>query len=136
MDVWANGFVQELCHGIVRARYRESFTKPSLIEPGRVYEYLIDVNPTSNMFRPGHRLRLDVTSSDFPNFDRNHNTGLDEYADPKLQTARQTVFHDAERPSQLILPIIPQGWRARHRSCLGLWVLRLSRITWISWSSG
>lgn len=49
-----------------------------------------------------------MTSSDFPNFDRNHNTGLDEYTDPTLRTARQTVFHDAGRPSQLVLPIIPQ----------------------------
>ena len=107
LDVWPDGFVQELCHGIVRARYRESYAAPTPIRRGQVYEYRIKVNPTSNLFQPGHRIRLDVSSSDFPNFDRNHNTGLDDYTDASLQTARQTVFHDAERPSQVMLPVIP-----------------------------
>jgi putative CocE/NonD family hydrolase len=99
--------VQELCHGIVRARYRSSYTEPSLLEPGRVYEFTIRVNPTSNLFLRGHRIRLDVTSSDFPNFDRNHNTGGDDYHESALETAHQQVFHDAERPSRVILPVIP-----------------------------
>jgi putative CocE/NonD family hydrolase len=107
MDVRPDGFVQELCHGIVRARYRESFENPSLIEPDRVYEYTIQVNPTSNLFREGHRIRLDISSSDFPNFDRNHNTGGDDYRDTVLQTAHQRIFHDACRPSRVILPVIP-----------------------------
>ena len=106
MDVWPDGFVQELCYGIVRARYRESFASPSLIEPGRAYEYTIQVNPTSNLFRRGHRIRLDVSSSDFPNFDRNHNTGGDDYFESTLVTARQTVYHDRERPSRVVLPVI------------------------------
>ena len=106
MDVWPDGFVQELCYGIVRARYRESFANPSLIEPGRPYEYTIQVNPTSNLFRRGHRIRLDVSSSDFPNFDRNHNTGGDDYFESTLATARQTVYHDRERPSRVVLPVI------------------------------
>ena len=63
--------------------------------------------PTSVLLRPGHRRRLAICSIDFPNFDRNHNTGLDDYTDASLQTARQTVFHDAERPSQVMLPVIP-----------------------------
>jgi len=107
MDVWPDGFVQELCHGIVRARYRESYEQPSLIEPGRAYEYTIQVNPTSNLFRSGHRIRLDITSSDFPNFDRNHNTGGDDYREATLQVAHQRIFHDAGRPSRVILPVIP-----------------------------
>ena len=107
MDVWPDGFVQELCHGIVRARYRESFDHPSLIEPERVYEYAIQVNPTSNLFMAGHRIRLDISSSDFPNFDRNHNTGGDDYRETVLKTAHQRIFHDANRPSRLILPVIP-----------------------------
>jgi putative CocE/NonD family hydrolase len=107
LDIWPDGFAQELCHGIVRARYRESFDRPSLIQPGQAYEYTIQVNPTGNLFRPGHRVRLDVSSSDFPNFDRNHNTGGDDYRESALQTARQTIFHDAARPSRLILPVIP-----------------------------
>jgi putative CocE/NonD family hydrolase len=107
VDVWPDGFAQELCHGIVRARYRESYTEPSLLRPGQVYEYTIRVNPTSNLFGRGHRVRLDITSSDFPNFDRNHNTGADDYADATLTTAEQTVFHDRLRPSAVVLPIIP-----------------------------
>ena len=106
MDVWPDGFVQELCYGIVRARYRESFANPSLIEPGRTYEYTVRVNPTSNLFRRGHRIRLDVSSSDFPNFDRNHNTGGNDYFESTLATARQTVYHDRERPSRVVLPVI------------------------------
>ena len=108
LDIWPNGFAQELCYGIVRARYRESFENPSLIEPGTVFEYDIAINPTSNVFKPGHRIRLDVSSSDFPNFDRNHNTGGNDYADATLVAARQTVFHDAARPSHVILPVIPR----------------------------
>ena len=107
IDVWPDGFAQELCHGIVRARYRESFERPSLIEPERVYEYTINVNPTSNLFRAGHRIRLDVTSSDFPNFDRNHNTGGSDYAEATLKPASQTIFHTAAYPSRIILPVIP-----------------------------
>jgi putative CocE/NonD family hydrolase len=109
IDVWPNGLAQELCHGIVRARYRESFDQPSLIEPGRVYEYTIQVNPTSNRFGRGHRIRLDISSSNFPNFDRNHNYGADDYTDATLVKARQAVFHDALRPSRLILPVIPDA---------------------------
>lgn len=108
IDVWPNGFAQELCHGIVRARYRESYTEPTLIEPDAVYQYTIQVNPTSNVFRAGHRIRLDISSSDFPNFDRNHNTGAHEYADGELVTAHQTIFHDQSRPSHVTLPVIPQ----------------------------
>ena len=108
LDIWPNGFAQELCYGIVRARYRESFENPSLIEPGTVFEYDIAINPTSNVFKRGHRIRLDVSSSDFPNFDRNHNTGGNDYADATLIAARQTVLHDAARPSHVILPLIPR----------------------------
>ena len=107
IDVRPDGFAQELCHGIVRARYRESYAEPTLIEPGAVYEYTIQVNPTSNCFMPGHRIRLDISSSDFPNFDRNHNTGAHEYADGELATAHQTLFHDHGRPSRVTLPVIP-----------------------------
>ena len=106
MDVWPDGFLQELCHGIVRARYRDSFTSPSLIEPGRAYEYSIELLPTSNLFRRGHRIRLDVSSSDFPNFDRNHNTGGDDYKEAMLVSAKQTIHHDWLRPSRVTLPVI------------------------------
>ena len=107
MDVWPDGFVQELCYGIVRARYRESLDSPSLIEPGRIYDYTIRLTPTANLFGRGHRIRLDISSSDFPNFDRNHNTGGDDHAEVTLQSARQTVYHDAAHQSYVILPIVP-----------------------------
>ena len=107
IDVWPNGFAQELCYGIVRARYRDSFTEPSLLRSGQVYELTISVNPTSNLFKTGHRVRLDISSSDFPNFDRNHNTGGDDYAESTLVAAKQTVFHDRTRPSRVVLPVIP-----------------------------
>lgn len=107
IDVWPDGFIQELSHGIVRARYRESYESPSLITAGEVYEYTIQVNPTSNMFKVGHRIRVDVSSSDFPNFDRNLNTGDKEYAEATIKVARQTVFHDATRPSRILLPVMP-----------------------------
>jgi len=108
MDVWPDGFVQELCHGIVRARYRESFDAPTLIEPDRVYEYTIRVNPTSNQFRAGHRIRLDVTSSDFPNYDRNHNTPANQNADATLKKATQTIHHSPVRATRIILPWIAE----------------------------
>ena len=107
IDVWPDGFAQELSHGIVRARYRDSFESPSPLEPDRPCEFHIAVNPTSNLFRPGHRIRLDVTSSDFPNFDRNHNTGGDDYREARLRAARQRIYHDAGRPSRVVLPVIP-----------------------------
>ena len=91
----------------MRARYRESFSCPTLFEPGRVFQYTIQVNPTSILFRRGHRIRLALSSSDFPNFDRNHNTGGDDYRESTLRRARQTIFHDGSRPSHLILPVIP-----------------------------
>ena len=105
-DIWPSGFAQELSYGIVRARYRDSFDHPTPIEPGAAYEYNIRLNPTANLFKPGHRIRVDVTSSDFPNFDRNHNTGGDDYSESTLLTARQNIFHDSTRPSRIILPVV------------------------------
>ncbi len=98
---------RQLCHGIVRARYRDYYESPTLIEPGRLYKYNIQVNPTSNLFRPGHRIQAHLSSSDFPNFDRSHNTGGDDHRESTLLTARQTIFHDSLRPSHIVLPVIP-----------------------------
>jgi len=64
--------------------------------------------PTCNLFRAGHRIRVDISSSDFPNYDRNHNTGLDYWTDATFAIARQTVLHDAAHPSRIVLPIIPR----------------------------
>ena len=106
--VYEDGTAVNLTYGIVRARYRDGYDSPTLLEPGEPYEYTIRLNPVGVLIRPGQRLRLDISSSDFPNFDRNHNTGADFWSDAELRTARQTVFHDRERPSRLILPVIPR----------------------------
>ena len=76
------------------------------MEPGTPYELTIRLGPTGIRFGEGHRIRLDVASSDFPNFDRNHNTGADFWSDPELRVARQTVFHNRERPSRLLLSVV------------------------------
>ncbi|MCA9409590.1 MAG: CocE/NonD family hydrolase [Candidatus Omnitrophica bacterium] len=96
-----------LTDGIIRARYRNSDTTPSLIEPGRVYEYVINLGVTSNAFLPGHRIRVEISSSNFPRFDRNPNTGHEFGMDAQIQTAEQTIHHSEEHPSHLLLPIIP-----------------------------
>ncbi len=109
VDVHPDGYAQNLTDGIIRARYRD-FARgeaPSLIEPGRAYEYEIDLWSTSNLFKKGHRIRLDVTSSCFPRWDRNPNTGHEFGADAELVVAHQTILHDAEHPSYVTLPVIP-----------------------------
>ena len=97
-----------LTYGIMRAQYREGFENPKLIEPNVPLEYTVKLNPTGILFKPGQRIRLYVSSSDFPNFDRNHNTGADFWSDSELRVAHQTVFHNAGRPSRLVLPVIPR----------------------------
>jgi putative CocE/NonD family hydrolase len=108
-DVDEEGRSRILAEGVLRARYREGFDEARPVEPDRAYEYEIDLIATSNVFAAGHRIRLDVTSSSFPRFDRNANTGLPlgEDTEDTLTAARQRVFHDAERPSHLLLPVVP-----------------------------
>jgi putative CocE/NonD family hydrolase len=107
VDVYPDGKAYNLCDGIIRARCRESFTQPTLIEPGKTYRYEIDLWVTSNLFKPGHCIRVEISSSNFPRFDRNPNTGHDFGKDTDLVKAAQTIFHDRERPSHILLPIIP-----------------------------
>ena len=107
VDVSPTGYAMNLCDGIIRARYRESMTDPALIEPGRVYEYEIDVGVTGNVFRKGHRIRIDVSSSNFPRFDRNLNTGRDPGTDTDPRAALQTVHHSPRYLSHVVLPVIP-----------------------------
>ena len=104
-----NGFAARLVHGVVRAKFRQSLEQAILIEPGKVYEYTIELWPTSNVFRKGHRIRLDVASAAFPLFTRNLNTGQNNYTTTDMRVADQTVYHDAVRASHLILPVIPSG---------------------------
>ena len=108
VDVSPCGCTRNLVDGIVRARYRDSLSEPSLIESGKVYEYTIDLVATSNVFLPGHCIRLEVSSSNFPRFDRNPNTGREPSEESELRPALQTIFHEAQWPSHLVLPVIPR----------------------------
>jgi putative CocE/NonD family hydrolase len=108
VEVHADGTARAINDGILRARYRNSKTKPELLTPGQATEITIDLGATSNLFRAGHRIRLDVTSSNFPRFDRNPNTGGPFGEDGELRRADQQVFHDAARPSRLVLPVVPR----------------------------
>jgi uncharacterized protein len=112
--VHPNGFAQNIQSGIVRARYRQGAGKPaSPIQPGQVYEYTIDLWATSHVFLPGHRMRLEISSSDFPRFDRNLNTGEDPGTGTRMESSRQTVYHSAQYPSHLVLPVIPRDTTTR-----------------------
>jgi putative CocE/NonD family hydrolase len=113
VDVHPDGTAVNLNNGIQRASFRESSTTPSLIEPGKVYQYTIDVWPTSNLFRAGHSIRLEISSSDFPQFDPNPNTGSWLGESTATQIAHQTVLHDAQHPSALVLPVIPAAASSR-----------------------
>ncbi len=108
VDVAPDGYARNLQDGIVRARYRTSARRPALITPGQVYEYKIDLWATSHVFQAGHRLRVEISSSNFPRFDRNPNTGAPLGEDDRLETAQQTVLHTAAHPSHILLPVIPR----------------------------
>jgi putative CocE/NonD family hydrolase len=107
-DVRPDGSSVILAEGVLRARFRDGFDREVPVEPERPYDYRIDLGATSNVFLPGHRIRLLVTSSSFPRFDRNPNTGhpLGVDTEGDLTSARQTIFHDANRPSHLLLPVV------------------------------
>jgi putative CocE/NonD family hydrolase len=109
IDVHPDGLARDVSLGMIRARYRNGLDNPQLITPGRVVKYSIRMNPTSNAFRPGHRIRLDITSSDFPNYDRNHNTKADQNADGVLQTAEQTIYHGGPQATRIIVPWVPNS---------------------------
>jgi hypothetical protein len=106
VDVAPDGTAINLTEGILRAKYRESTSEAKPIVPGQVYEYKIDMWSTSNVFLKGHRIRLEVSSSNFPRFDRNLNTGKDAATDSTFVKATNTILHDAAHPSALILPVV------------------------------
>ena len=108
VDVRPDGYAQNLADGIIRGRYRTSRMIPTLLTPGQVYELTIDLWATSHVFLPGHRLRLEIASSNFPRFDRNLNTGEEQATGTRWQTAAQTIFHDQRYPSHILLPVIPR----------------------------
>lgn len=108
LDIHPNGFAQRLTDGFVRARFRDGMDRPSLIEPGEVYKYKLDLWNTSQLFGRGHRICLQVSSSAFPKYDRNLNTGELLTKGEHMQQAEQRIFHDAEHPSCVVLPVIPK----------------------------
>ena len=105
---YPEGFDLNLCEAILRMRFRNGFEREELIEPGQVYAIEIELQPTANRFLPGHRIRLDISSSNFPLWDANPNTGEPLGRERRKQLAHNTVHHDADHPSQVILPVIPR----------------------------
>jgi putative CocE/NonD family hydrolase len=107
VDVYPDGRAYNVTtDGIIRARYRKSLFEPEMVSPGEVNEYVINLEATSQLFRRGHRIRIDITSSSFPEYDRNMNTGNPIGEDAKGVTAKQTIYHDSEYPSYIDLPVI------------------------------
>ena len=110
-DVYPDGRAIHICEGIQRASFRDSLENPSPIEPEKVYEYRVSLWETSYVFKSGHRIRLEVSSSNFPRYARNLNTGHPLGTSSETRTARQIIHHSSRYPSQLILPVIPSGRR-------------------------
>lgn len=106
VDVHPNGFARNLCDGILRARYRESRRQSSLMKPGSVYRLVIRLGDIANVFRAGHRVRVEVAGSNFPRFDRNPQTGAPAGTATVLEPALQRIFHDGPRPSHLLLTTV------------------------------
>ena len=107
VDVAPDGYATNLTEGILRMRYRDSQEKPELMNPGMVYKITVDLWATSNVFKKGHILRLEVSSSNFPRFDRNLNTGAEQATSKLFVPATNTILHDADHPSALVLSVIP-----------------------------
>src|SRR3984893_15463787 len=108
VDVWPNGFAQNLTSGILRLRYRDSREKPEPAIPGKTYHITLDLWATSNVFLAGHKLRLEISSSNFPRFDRNLNTGEQQAHSTRVVKAKNVIYHDSTRPSALIVPVVRQ----------------------------
>lgn len=105
---YPSGYALNLTDGILRCRYRDSWEAPAPMTPGQAYRIRVAAFPTSNLFKAGHRIRLDVSSSNFPHFDVNPNTGAPEGVGLTRRVARNTLFVDADRPSHVLLPVIPR----------------------------
>ena len=102
---YPEGYALNLTDGILRAKFHSSWSEPELLEPGKIYPITVRLYPTSNLFAKGHRIRLEITSSDFPNHDRNHNTGKDDLTDTELVVAHQRIVHGPHYSSRLALPV-------------------------------
>jgi putative CocE/NonD family hydrolase len=114
IDVRPDGVAYNILERVIRARFRHgSKSAPSLIEPGTAYQYDVDLGYTANLFKAGHRVRLDITSSKFPHLARNLNTGDDPGSDERIEVAKQTILHDAAHRSYLELSAAPQVKNAK-----------------------
>jgi hypothetical protein len=109
VDVSPDGTANIVQEGILRARYREGFDKRAWMKPGEIYPLVVDIEATSNYFAPGHRIRVEISSSSFPRFDRNLNTGKNNYDETASEVANNFVHHSAAYPSHVILPIDSGG---------------------------
>ena len=109
VDVSPNGLALDLTDGILRMRYRDSQEKPEMMNPEQIYKVSVDLWATSNVFKKGHTLRLEVSSSNFPRFDRNLNTGAIQATSRDFVSATNTILHDTEHPSALLVPVVPAG---------------------------
>ena len=105
-EIDEKGRVFPLVHGTIRARYRESFSKPKLLAPGEIYEYRLDLWQTGVTIPKGRKLRVEVASAAFPTFSRNLNTGKHNETETKFVKATQRIYHDAKYPSHVLLPVI------------------------------
>ena len=105
---YPQGFEMNLTDGIIRARYRNSFQRAEMMKPGRIYEFTIELYPTSNLYTKGHRIRVDTSSSNFPRLDVNPNTGEPLGLSRRTVVAENALYHDAQHPSHILLPVIPQ----------------------------
>ena len=109
VDVHPDGRAFNVVDGILRARCREGdYVQPTLIQPNTVIKFRMDLSSTSHLFKPGHRMRIEKSSSNFPRFDRNPNTGEPSHEAKRLGTAMQTILHDSRYPSHILLPVIPR----------------------------
>ena len=108
VDVYPDGAAYNVQEGVLRARYREGFTKKVWMKSGEVYEIPVDLEATSNYFGPGHRIRVEISSSNFPRFDRNLNTGGNNYDETKWLAAENQIHHSGGHASYILLPVIPQ----------------------------
>ncbi|MCF0070689.1 CocE/NonD family hydrolase [Dyadobacter sp. CY261] len=106
VDLYPDGFAMPVSEGIIRAKFREGLDKVKLLTPNQVYEYEIEMTGTANVFQPGHRIRVDITSSNFPQFDRNPNTGEPLGTSTKTRVAQQTIHHGGTKLSHIVLPVV------------------------------
>jgi len=108
LDVYPDGRAMRIQDGVARARFRNGFDRPSLLTPGQIYRFDIDLWFTAIVIPAGHRLRVAVASAAFPKYDRNLNTGGDNERDTRYLSARQRILHNTAHPSRVRLPVIPR----------------------------